>query len=329
LQNKGNIAIYKSANGAIDLDVRLEDGTIWLTQAQMSQLFESSVKNVNDHILNIFAEEELSQKATIRNFRIVQPEGTRQVSRDVRHYNLDLVISVGYRIKSKTATQFRIWATGILRKFIAEGVVLNEKILSKNAKRLEMLKNAVLLLERNIQNVELPYLQTIAKILSDFASGLHLLAAYDDNTLDDCGRTQTNAYQITYEEFLPIIEQMQSEFKSDIFGVQKDDGFKSAIDQIYQTFGDTECYPTVEEKAAMLLYLIVKNHAFLDGNKRIAASCFLYFLGKNKLLYKDNKATVGNVTLFPLTLLVANSKANEMQVIKQVIVSILNRSGEC
>jgi prophage maintenance system killer protein len=328
LQDKGNIAIYKGANGAIDLDVRLEDGTVWLTQAQMAQLFESSTPNINEHILHIFEEEELSQKATIRNFRIVQPEGTRQVSRDVRHYNLDMVISVGYRIKSKTATQFRIWATGILRKFIADGVVLNEKLLSENAQRLEMLKNAVLLLERNIKNVELPYLQTIAKILSDFASGLHLLAAYDDNTLDDCGRTQTKASQITYEEFLPIIEQMRTEIKSDIFGIQKYDGFKSAIDQIYQTFGDIECYPTVEEKAAMLLYLIVKNHAFLDGNKRIAASCFLYFLGKNKLLYKDNKATVGNDALFSLTLLVANSKPNEMQVIKQVIVSILNRSGE-
>ncbi|MDR0633098.1 MAG: type II toxin-antitoxin system death-on-curing family toxin [Holosporales bacterium] len=297
----------------------------------MAELFESSLKNVNDHISNILKENELATDATIRNFRIVRTEGKRTVSRDVLHYNLDMIISVGYRIKSRTATNFRIWATNILRTFMTQGVVLNEKLLKENQKQLDALKRAITLLDTNIQtHAEIPYLQGISKILSDFATGLRLLTAYDNNALDDQGRTRKEAYKITPEEFASIVQQMRQFESNGIFGVSKDDGFNSAVEQIYQTFGGVACYPTIEEKAAMLLYLIVKNHAFLDGNKRIAASCFLYFLAKNGILYTgEGDAIVGNEAIFSLTLLIANSHPGDMQIIKQVIISILNcRTGD-
>jgi death-on-curing family protein len=239
-----------------------------------------------------------------------------------------MIISVGYRIKSKTATKFRIWATGVLKKFLTDGFVLNEKLLDENQKRLDALKTAVSMLNRSIQGggAELSHIKGVSQILSDFSMSLNLLTAFDRNTLDDLGKTtDKKAGPITYEELVPIIEQMRNDVNSDIFGIQKDDGFKSAIKQIYQSFEEIECYPTLEEKAAMLLYFIVKNHSFVDGNKRIAVACFLYFLNKNGLLYKDNdQKIINNDAMFSLALLISNSKPNEMTIIKQVIVSILN-----
>jgi death-on-curing family protein len=329
--NKGDLAIYQNEDGSVVLDVRLENDTIWLNQAQMAKLFESSIKNVNDHIQNILREEELSEKATIRNFRIVQAEGTRKVTRNVLHYNLDMIISIGYRIKSKTATKFRIWATGVLKKFLTDGFILNEKLFIENQKRLDALKMAVSILNRNIQNnsVEPSQIKGISNILSDFSMSLNLLTAFDRNDLDNLGKTTDRAEPITYEELAPIIEQMRVDVNSNIFGIQKDSGFQSAVKQIYQSFEGIECYPTIEEKAAMLLYFIVKNHSFVDGNKRIAVACFLYFLNKNGLLYKtDDQKAINNDALFSLALFISNSKPDEMNTIKQIIVSILNYAAD-
>ena len=325
--NKGEIVIYTAADGSVSLDARLENDTIWLTQDLMARLFETTVPNINMHIKNIYEEEELEQERTIKDFLIVRKEGNRTVSRNIAHYNLDMILSVGYRIKSKTATQFRRWATSVLKDFMTKGYVLNEKRLKEQQTQISTLKNSIALMERSLveQIDSLDVAKDVSKILHNFALGLNLLDDYDHKQLDTKGLNKTEAKRISKEEFLKVINDMKSDFESDVFAVPKDDSFESSINQIYQTFDGVELYPTLEEKAAMLLYLIVKNHSFTDGNKRIGASCFLYFLNQNNILYKNDKPILDNATLFALTLLIATSKPEEMETVKQIVLSILNR----
>ena len=325
--NKGEIVIYTAADGSVSLDARLENDTIWLTQDLMARLFETTVPNINMHIKNIYEEEELEQERTIKDFLIVRKEGNRTVSRNIAHYNLDMILSVGYRIKSKTATQFRRWATSVLKNFMTKGYVLNEKRLKEQQTQIFTLKNSIALMERSLveQIDSLDVAKDVSKILHNFALGLNLLDDYDHKQLDTKGLNKTEAKRISKEEFLKVINDMKSDFESDVFAVPKDDSFESSVNQIYQTFDGVELYPTLEEKAAMLLYLIVKNHSFTDGNKRIGASCFLYFLNQNDMLYKNDKPILDNATLFALTLLIATSKPEEMETVKQIVLSILNR----
>ena len=325
--NKGEIVIYTAADGSVSLDARLENDTIWLTQDLMARLFETTVPNINMHIKNIYEEEELEQERTIKDFLIVRKEGNRTVSRNIAHYNLDMILSVGYRIKSKTATQFRRWATSVLKDFMTKGYVLNEKRLKEQQTQISTLKNSIALMERSLveQIDSLDVAKDVSKILHNFALGLNLLDDYDHKQLDTKGLNKTESKRISKEEFLKVINDMKSDFESDVFAVPKDDSFESSINQIYQTFDGVELYPTLEEKAAMLLYLIVKNHSFTDGNKRIGASCFLYFLNQNDMLYKNDKPILDNATLFALTLLIATSKPEEMETVKQIVLSILNR----
>lgn len=325
--NKGEIVIYTAADGSVTLDTRLENDTIWLTQDLMARLFETTVPNINMHIKNIYEEEELEQERTIKDFLIVRKEGNRTVSRNIAHYNLDMILSVGYRIKSKTATQFRRWATSVLKDFMTKGYVLNEKRLKEQQTQISTLKNSIALMERSLveQIDSLDVAKDVSKILHNFALGLNLLDDYDHKQLDTKGLNKTEAKRISKEEFIKVINDMKSDFESDVFAVPKDDSFESSINQIYQTFDSVELYPTLEEKAAMLLYLIVKNHSFTDGNKRIGASCFLYFLSQNNMLYKNDKPILDNATLFALTLLIATSKPEEMETVKQIVLSILNR----
>ena len=326
IQN-GEIIIYTSEDGSISLDTKLENDTIWLTQDMMAKLFETTPQNITMHIKNIYEEKELEPDSTCKDFLQVRKEGNRNVSRKLVHYNLDMILSVGYRIKSKVATKFRIWATNTLKSYITKGYVINEKMLKTQQNKIHTLQSTVNLLKRSIRNQisTIDEAQNVANILDNFAQGLDLLDNFDHKTLDTKGVTQKDAVIISREEYLNVIDKMKSEFASDVFANPKDDSFDSSINQIYQTFDGKDCYPTLEEKAAMLLYLITKNHSFSDGNKRIAASCFLYFLNKNDLLYKNNLSIIDNGTLFALTLLIAESSPDEMEIMKQIVVSVLNK----
>ena len=324
---KGEIIIYTSEDGSISLDTKLENDTIWLTQDMIVTLFNSSKANISEHISHIFQEEELDRESTVRKFRTVRKEGSRNVSRNLEYYNLDMIIAVGYRVNSKIATKFRKWATNTLREYLTKGYVINEKMLKAQQNKIQTLQSTVSLLTRSIQNQisTIDEAQDVANILDNFAKGLDLLDNFDHKTLDTKGITQKEAVVISESEFLKVIDKMKSEFASDVFANPKDGSFASSVNQIYQTFGGNDCYPTLEEKAAMLLYLITKNHSFSDGNKRIAASCFLYFLNKNNMLYKNNLPIIDNGTLFALTLLIAESEPSEMEIMKQIVVSVLNK----
>lgn len=324
---KGEIIIYTSEDGSISLDTKLENDTIWLSQDMIVTLFNSSKANISEHISHIFQEEELDRESTVRKFRTVRKEGSRNVSRNLEYYNLDMIIAVGYRVNSKIATKFRKWATNTLREYLTKGYVINEKMLKAQQNKIQTLQSTVSLLTRSIQNQisTVDEAQDVANILDNFAKGLDLLDNFDHKTLDTKGVTQKEAVVISESEFLKVIDKMKSEFASDVFANPKDESFASSVNQIYQTFGGNDCYPTLEEKAAMLLYLITKNHSFSDGNKRIAASCFLYFLNKNNMLYKNNLPIIDNGTLFALTLLIAESEPSEMEIMKQIVVSVLNK----
>ena len=330
-KSKGEIIIYTSDDGKVSLDTKLENDTIWLTQKDMAELFGVKTPAINKHLMNIYKEGELNQDATVSILEIVQKEGSRSVKRQKTFYNLDAIISVGYRVNSSRATQFRIWATNVLKEYLIKGYTINEKALKDKQEKIQTLQTTVSLLSRSLINQieSLDDAQQIAKILDNFAKGLDLLDNFDHKTLDANGVTQKEAVKIPIKEFLSVINEMKSEFASDVFANPKDDSFESSVNQIYQTFGGNDCYPTLEEKAAMLLYLITKNHSFSDGNKRIAASCFLYFLEKNGILYKNNLPIIDNGTLFALTVLIAESNPKEMETMKQIVVSVLNRGGVC
>lgn len=326
---KGEIVIYTSADGKISLDTKLENETIWLTQDMMAKLFETTPQNITMHIKNIYEDEELEQNSTCKDFLQVRNEGKRTVSRKLTHYNLDMILSVGYRIKSKTAVQFRKWATNILKEYLIKGYAINQKALKEQQEKLMSLQQVIELLNRSMENqIEtVEQAQNVSKILRQYVTGLNLLDDFDHKRLDTQGITKRKAIPISVDEFLDVIDKMKGDLASDVFAQPKDESFSSSVNQIYQTFDGNELYPTLEEKAATLLYLIVKNHSFLDGNKRIGASCFLYFMDKNGLLYDDLGCTIiDDATLFALTLLIAESKPEEMDTVKKVTVSILNRN---
>ena len=324
---KGEIVIYTSEDGSVSLDTKLENETIWLTQDMMTKLFETTKQNISLHINNIYKDEELDKTSTVKEFLTVRKEGNRTVSRNIEYYNLDMIIAVGYRVNSKRATQFRKWATSTLKEYITKGYAINEKMLKSKQEQIRTLQSTLNLLTRSIENqIEtVDDAQNVAKILDNFAKGLKLLDNFDHKTLDSKGSTEKVAVIIPEQEYLEIIDKMKSDFASDVFGVPKDGSFASSINQIYQTFDGKDCYPSLEEKAATLLYLITKNHSFFDGNKRIAASCFLYFLDKNNMLYKNNFPIIDASALFALTLLIAESKPEEMDIMKQIVISVLNK----
>ena len=320
--------MYKTKDGNSEVDLKLHNETLWLTQKSMAELFDVNVPAINKHLANIYSEGELSKESTISNLEIVQKEGERQVKRTQTFYNLDVIISVGYRVNSTKATQFRIWATKTLKNYLTEGYVINKKQLQQQKEKFATLQQTVDLLNRSLINqVEtLKQAKDVSNILNNFVKGLNLLDDYDHQQLDKKGNSKRKAVRIKTEDFLKIVAKMKGDFASDVFAVPKDKSFESSVNQLYQTFGGQELYPTLEEKAAMLLYMIVKNHSFVDGNKRIAASCFLYFLDRNKMLYdKTNKPIIDSATLFALTLLIAESNPKDKDIIMQVVISVLNR----
>ena len=324
VEQQKNIAIYQSADGKMQIDVHLQEQTIWLSLDQISSLFQKDKSTISRHIKNVFLSEELDKESVVANFATTAKDGkTYQVD----YYNLDMIISVGYRVNSKIATQFRKWATSILKQYLVDGYSVNEKRLQEQKSKVAQLQNAIKLLNRSIEHQaeNIDDAKKLSVLMADFASGLDLLDDYDNKTLDTKGKTTKPAVIIKKEEFLNIIDKMKPEFGSDVFANPKDESFDSSINQIYQTFGGQECYPSLEEKAAMLLYFLVKNHSFTDGNKRIGAACFLYFLDKNGILYQNNAQIIDNAALFALTVLIAESKPEEKEMMKQVIISVLNK----
>jgi len=328
-ESRGEIVLYKAPDGTVELNVRLDRDSLWLSQKQMSLLFDKDTDTIGLHLRNIYKEGELEESATTEDSSVVQKEGNRQVRRKVRLYNLDAVLSVGYRVNSKRGTQFRIWASNVLKEYLKKGYALNEKLLSDREAELDTLKTSIHLLERSIirQADQLDQAKTLVNIIADFSDGLEILDDYDNERLDVRGLTEKEAVVISYKECKRIIGQIKDEFNSALFGKEKDHSFQGSIGQIYQTFDCSELYPSIEEKAAILLYLIVKNHSFIDGNKRIAAAIFLYFLNVNGILYRRDKTMLidGN-TLAAITLMIAESKPGEMETVKRIIMSILNRS---
>ena len=322
------IAIYQSADGSIATEVRLEGETVWLSQKQMADLFEKNVPNINEHISNIYSEGELETGATIRKFRIVRQEGQRQVEREIEHYNLDVIISVGYRVKSKQGTQFRIWANRVLKDYLVQGYALNQQRLEAQQEKMAELKQAIALSARLIHNKELSNTESqgILAILEKYSHALTVLDDYDHQRLQVVG-TRTRALpKIAYAEAMQqILLWRQQENLGGLFGNEKDESFKSSLETIYQTFDGKELYPSIEEKAANLLYFIVKNHSFTDGNKRIAAAIFVWFLQRHDFLYNaEGEKRIADNALVAFTLLIAESKPDEREMMVKVIINLIN-----
>jgi len=322
------IVIYQSADGSIATEVRLEGDTVWLSQKQMAELFDKDVRTINEHIINAFEEGELAREATIRNFRIVRQEGQRQVEREIEHYNLDVIISVGYRVKSKQGTQFRIWANRVLKDYLVQGYTLNQQRLEAQQEKLAELKQAIALSARLIHNKNLSPSESrgILAILEKYSHALTVLDDYDHQRLQVVGTHILAQPKITYDEAMGQIRLWRSkENLGGLFGNEKDDSFKSSLETIYQTFDGKELYPSIEEKAANLLYFIVKNHSFSDGNKRIAAAIFVWFLERQDFLYNaDGEKRIADNALVAFTLLIAESKPDEREIMVKVIINLIN-----
>jgi prophage maintenance system killer protein len=318
------IEIYQGSDGQTQIEVKFDQETVWLNQKQMAALFEKDSDTIGLHLKNIYKENELEESSTTEDSSVVQQEGGRKVRRKVKFYNLDAIISVGYRVNSKRGIQFRQWATRQLKDYLIQGYVINEKRLAQKQQEIRTLKDGIRILSRVIEQKDD---ERNLVWLNHFAKGLELLDDYDHENLDKKGLTKRQAIYPTVMDYQSLVQSMKSEFESGVFGKEKDGSFESAIAQISKGFGEEDFYPTLEEKAAMLLYLIIKNHGFVDGNKRIAAACFLFFLQQNDLLKNRNgEIIISNDALASLTLFVASSKPEEMDTVKKLVISVLNRN---
>ena len=328
MDNRGKIVIYQTKDGKTSIDVKLENETVWLNQAQMAELFQTDRTSIVKHVNNIYKSEELEKDSTCAKIAQVQMEGNRTIKRHIIYYNLDMIISVGYRVNSMRGTQFRIWANKILKDYLIKGYAINQQV---KAAQLEDLKSTVRLLSNVIEHKQLTLDEAngLLRVITDYTYGLDTLDKYDYQQLEVDSTTPTEEFRATYEEAMEAIHLLQKKFgSSDLFGNEKDQSFKSSINTIYQTFGGEELYPSIEEKAAMLFYLVVKNHSFSDGNKRIAAFLFLWFLEKNGILYKsDGSKLIGNNTLVALTLMIAESRTEEKDVMVKVVINLINKNN--
>ena len=327
--NKGEIIIYETKDGETSIDVRMEEETVWLTLNQMCNLFDRDKSVVSRHIRNIYNEGELELNSTVAKNATVQKEGNREVLREIEYYNLDVIISVGYRVKSQRGTQFRIWANSVLKRYLTQGFAIKE-----NATQIQLqnLSSMLEILSKSIENesISVDETQNLLRIIKDFSYGLDTLDKYDNQVLEVEKTTESeDEFRINYENASQVIQDLKKKFNaSQLFGNEKDSSFESSVNTIYQTFDGKELYPSIEEKAAMFLYLVVKNHSFSDGNKRIAAFLFLWFLEKNRILYKKNgQKLIENNTLVALTLLIAESKSEEKDMMQKVVVNLINKNN--
>ncbi|ATV53511.1 virulence protein RhuM/Fic/DOC family protein [Prevotella intermedia] len=327
LNNK--IVIYQSEDGKTQLDVKLEGETVWLSQSQMSELFQTDRTVINRHIKNIYKSGELDEKATCAKNAQVRLEGNRTVTRNIPYYNLDVIISVGYRVNSIRGTRFRQWANSVLKQYLIKGYAVNEQI---RKQQIVELRQLVQVMGRTIQQQPVPVTDesnALFNVVIDYTYALDTLDNYDYQRLSIAKTTKEESFHATYDNAMREIDMLHNKFGGSIlFGNEKDDSFKSSIGQIYQTFGGEELYPSVEEKAAMLLYLVTKNHSFSDGNKRIAATLFLWFMNNNGILYReDGSKRIADNTLVALTLMIAESRTEEKDVMVKVVVNLINRSN--
>ena len=325
LDNK--IVIYQTEDGKTQLDVKLENETVWLTQAQLVQLFDSSKANVSEHIKHIYEDGELAADSTDRKFRTVQTEGKRQVGRNVTYYNLDLIISLGYRVNTKRGIQFRQWATSVLRDYLIKGYAINQRIREENYQQMVQLVRSMARTVK-LQDLSKEVRNALLDVVVDYTFALDRLDDYDYQRLSIPESSTEEKFHATYEGAMNVLAELREKFGgSGLFANEKDDSFKSSIGQIYQTFGGQDLYPTVEEKAAMLLYLVTKNHSFSDGNKRIAATLFLWFMNENGILYDDmHNKRIDDATLVALTLLIAESRPEEKDTMIKVVVNLIGHA---
>lgn len=319
-----SIEIYHSQDGSVQLNVKLENETVWLSANQMAMLFDRDAKTIRKHINNVFADGELAKESNTQKMRVANSD------KPVPFYNLDVIISVGYRVKSRQGVQFRQWATSVLKQYLIKGYVVNQQI---KLDRYNELKDVVRLMSRSIvlqDNVTTDEYNGLFNVISDYVYALDTLDQYDYQSLSISKTTKEEPFRATYDNAMEVINALKEKFGgSKWFANEKDDSFKSSIGQIYQTFGGEELYPSVEEKAAMLLYLVVKNHSFSDGNKRIAAMLFLWFLNNNRVLYaKDGHKRIADNTLVALTLMIAESCTEEKDVMVKVVVNLINKENQ-
>ena len=315
---KNEILLFE--NQDVKLEVNMKDDSVWLTQGQMAELFNTSRTNIIEHISNIYSDEELDKNSTCQDFRQVRKEGKRTVTRTIPFYNLDMIISVGYRVNSKQGIIFRKWATSILKDYMIKGYAVNQK-------RLEYLEKTVKLIDiagRIDINLKGNEAQEIIKVINNYSNALNLLDDYDHKRIIKPNGT-INENKINYEDCMNIVNKLKFSSDSDLFALERDNGVEAIIFDIYQTFDGKNLYSSIEEKAANFLYLIIKNHVFIDGNKRIAATLFIYFLEFYNLLYKDGKQVIDNNTLVAITLLIAQSNPKEKEILVDLVMNFLSR----
>ena len=330
MNNNNQIIIYQADDDQTQIDVRLENETVWLTQAQMADLFQKDRTVISRHIRNVFKEGELDESLVCAKFALPKKYGRREgyiQETEATIYNLDVIISVGYRVKSQRGVQFRQWANRVLKQYLIKGYAINERLRHEQISELRQLVQVV---SRTLQHREQENTietQDLLDVVVDYTYALDTLDNYDYERLTIDQTTKVASFHATYENAMEQIERLRNKFGASVlFGNEKDDSFKSSIGQIYQTFDGKELYPSVEEKAAILLYLVTKNHSFSDGNKRIAATLFLWFLNNNRILYNmDGSKRISDNALVALTLMIAESKTEEKEIMVKVVVNLINQ----
>ena len=311
---KNEIVLFE--NQDVKLEVNVKDETVWLNREQIAKLFNRDIKTIGKHINNALQEE--LDYSTVAKFATVQKEGNRNVTRELEYYNLDMIISVGYRVKSKQGIVFRKWANKVLKDYLLKGYAINQR-------RLEYLEKTVKLIDiagRIDNNISAQEAKEIIKVISNYSNALNLLDDYDHRTITK-PKGSINNNIITYEECLEVISKLKFNSDSNLFALERNEGLKAILGAIYQSFDGKDVYPTTEEKAANFFYMIIKNHVFIDGNKRIAATLFIYFLNYYNILYKDNKQIIDNNTLVALTLLIAESNPKEKEILVDLVMNFL------
>ena len=307
---KNELITFKDGTLELNVPVSWEQETVWLTRNQMAELFDRDVKTIGKHINNALKEE--LDHSTVANFATVQKEGEREVERNIEHYNLDMIISVGYRVKSTRGVQFRKWANSILKQYIIQGYAVNDN-------RMKQLGEVIRIMKRTENSLDA---KQVLSVIEKYSLALELLDDYDHQTMKRPDGNKA-VYILSYEECRQVIDSMKFSSDSDLFGNEKDDSFKGSIGNIYQSFAGQDIYPTLEEKAANLLYFVTKNHSFSDGNKRIAATMFLYFLDKNGILLDNGVKLIDDHTLVALTIMIAESQPDEKEMMISVVMNCI------
>ena len=308
--NKNEIILFETADNEVSLQVQMKDETVWLTRNQMAELFDREVKTIGKHNSNALKEEQ--DGSTVAKFATVQTEGNREVTREIEYYNLDMIISVGYRVKSQRGVEFRRWANSVLKEYILKGYAVNDKRINQLGQIVQIMKRAENQLDA----------QQVLSVVESYSAALDMLDDYDHQTMSK-PKGNKATYVLSYDECREVIDKMKYASRSDLFGNEKDESFKGSIGAIYQSFGGKDLYPSLEEKAANLLYFVTKNHSFADGNKRIAATMFLYFLDKNKALFVEGSKRITDFTLVALTIMIAESKPEEKEMMVNVIMNCM------